>query len=153
MPTDPKYLTVEEMIHRLGTDEADQLAGTGLRDAREIDRDLIGGALLHADMLIDGYLRARYPVSFTVVPELLKGIAHDIARYRLRAKGGQQSAMNDVVEKQHAAAMALLKDIGGGRVTLDADGDGVHPEAGTHADTMRADMPPARAPGMLEGWR
>lgn len=153
MPSDPKYLTVDEMLHRLGPDEADQLAGTGLRDAREIDRDLIGGALLHADTLIDGYVRARYPAPFAVVPELLRGIAHDIARYRLRSQGGQQSAMNDMVEKQHAAALALLKDIGGGRVTLDADGDGAQPEGGTHADTVRASMPPARAPGMLEGWR
>ncbi|MFG1409508.1 DUF1320 domain-containing protein [Xanthobacter sp. VTT E-85241] len=153
MPSDPKYLTVDEMLHRLGPDEADQLAGTGLRDAREIDAVLIADALRHADTLIDGYVRARYPAPFAVVPDLLKGIAHDIARYRLRSMGGQQSAMNDAVQKQYDAAMALLKDIGGGRVTLDANGDGTQPEAGTHADAMRGEMPAGRACTMLEGWR
>lgn len=153
MSDDPKYLTVDEMLRRLGPDEADQLAGTGLRDAREIDRDLIAGALRHADTLIDGYIRARYPAPFAAVPEMLKGIAHDIARFRLRAKGGQQAAMNDAVEKQHDKAMGLLKDIGGGRVTLDANGDGVQPEGGTHADAMCGEMPAGRTSALLEGWR
>lgn len=153
MPTDPKYLTVAEMIRRLGPDETDQIAGTGLRGAREIDAALIADALRHADTLIDGYVRARYPAPFTIVPDLLKGIAHDIARYRLRTKGGQQSAMNELVQKQYDAAMAMLKDIAGGRITLDAHGDDAGLDRGTHADAMRAGMPAARAPGMLEGWR
>lgn len=153
MSGEPKYLTVDEMIHRLGPDEADQLAGAGLRDAREVDTVLIADELRHADELIDGYVRARYPAPFAVVPGLIKGAAFDIARYRLRCKGGQQSAMNDLVQRQYDAAMALLKDISGGRITLDVDGDGAQPEGGTHADTMRGEMPATRAPSLLEGWR
>lgn len=149
----PRYLSVEGFTGRIGAEEADQLAGSGLRDNRVLDRALIAAQLVHADGVIDGYVRARYPRRFGVVPEVLAGIAHDIARYRLRAKGGQQSAMNDAVQKQYDEAMRLLRDIAEGRLTLDADGDGSQPEPGTAAMTMGGAMPPSRAKSMLEGWR
>ncbi|HEY9212064.1 MAG TPA: DUF1320 domain-containing protein [Ancylobacter sp.] len=148
----PKYLTVDDFIARLG-DEALQLAGTGLRDARVIDHTVLVPHLVHADGVIDGYVRARYPRPFTIVPEILAGIAHDIARWRLRAKGGQQTEMNDAVKAQYDAAMALLRDIGSGKVTIDADGDGTTPEPGTSSEAVSGHMPAGRMNGVLEGWR
>lgn len=149
----PRYLTVAELIARLG-DEAEQLAGTGLRDARQVDEELLVAQLVHADGVIDGYVRARYPRPFVVVPEVLKGIAHDIARWRLRGKGGQQTAMNDAVQGQYDEAMRLLRDIQAGRHLLDQDGDGYGPdEARSVAEAMGGAMPAARMPGTLEGWR
>lgn len=152
MPATPKYLTVADFIGRLGMQEADDLAGTGLRDARVLDLDLIASHLVHADGVIDGYVRARYPADFAVVPEVLVGIAHDIARWRLRAKGGQQTAMADTVKAQYDAAMALLRDISAGRVTLVASGEGAQPEPGAHADSMGGHMPASRMDRALEGW-
>ncbi|MCJ8142963.1 DUF1320 domain-containing protein [Ancylobacter sp. A5.8] len=152
MPATPKYLTVADFVARLGEREADDLAGTGLRDARELNLDLLSAHLVHADGVIEGYVRARYPADFLVVPEILAGIAHDIARWRLRAKGGQQTAMADTVKAQYDAAMALLRDISAGRVTLDVNGDGTNPELGAHAETMGGRMPPARMGRVLEGW-
>jgi len=152
MTATPKYLTVPEFIARLG-DEAEQLAGTGLRDARVIDEARLADPLVHADGVIDGYVRARYPRAFVVVPEVLKGIAHDIARYRLRAKGGQQTAMTDAIKEQYDEAMRQLRDIASGKLTLDVEGDGTQPEAGTVAEAMGGSMPPGRMSGVLEGWR
>ncbi|MDR6952674.1 phage gp36-like protein [Ancylobacter sp. 3268] len=152
MPATPKYLTVADFITRLG-DEAEQLAGTGLRGSRVIDEDLLAKELVYADGVIDGYVRSRYPRIFVVVPEVLAGIAHDIARWRLRPKGGQQSAMNADVTKQYDTAMAMLRDIASGKLTLDVDGDGAQPEAGTAAETVSGAMPASRMSSALEGWR
>jgi len=146
----PKYLTVDEFIARLG-DEAMQLAGRGLRDHREIDRDKLAAALTHADGVIDGYVKARYPRIFAIVPEVLKGAAHDIARYRLRAIGGQQTAMAEAVKDQYGEAMKLLRDIADGRHVLDTDDDG---EAdNNNGNLMNASQPDARVPRMLDGFR
>lgn len=149
----PRYLSVDAFVGRIGAEEADQLVGSGLRDNRVLDIALVAAQLVHADGVIDGYVRARYPRRFVVVPEVLAGIAHDIARYRLRAKGGQQSAMSEAVQKQYDEAMRLLRDIAEGRLTLDVDGDDSQPEPGTAALNMGGAMPPARMGRMLEGWR
>lgn len=148
----PVYLPVDAFVARVGPEEADQLAGAGLRGSRVLDRALIAAQLVHADGVIDGYVRARYPRRFVVVPEVLAGIAHDIARYRLRAKGGQQTAMNDAVQKQYDEAMRLLRDIADGRLALDTDGNGDPDLGGAAALTVKGSMPPSRAHQMLEGW-
>lgn len=152
MSSIPKYLTVDEFVARAG-EEAEQLAGTGLRDNRTIDREKIAVQLVHADSVIDGYVRARYPRPFAVIPEVLKGIAFDLGRWRLRGKGGQQTAMNDAVQARYDEAMRQLRDVANGRLVLDVDGDDNLPEPGTHADTMRGTMPAARMGDVLEGWR
>lgn len=146
----PKYLTVDEFIARLG-DEAEQLAGQGLRDNRTVDRDKLAAELVHADGIINGYIRARYPRPFAIVPPELKGIAHDIARYRLRAVGGQQSSQSDAVKDQYDQAIKFLRDIADGRMVLDSNDDG-ETDAG-NANKVVGVMPEARMPDVLEGWR
>lgn len=149
----PRYLTVAELIHRLG-DEAEQLAGTGLRDARVVDEGLLVAQLAHADGVINGYVSARYPRPFAIVPEVLKGIAHDIVRWRLRSQGGQQTAMNDAVQRQYDEAMRLLRDIQAGRHLLDTAGDGHGPDdARPVAEAMGGTMPASRVNHSLEGWQ
>lgn len=151
MAPEPFYLTVDEFVAMVGEEEADQLAGTGLRGNRTIDRDKLAAQLVRADSDINGYVRARYPRAFAIVPPTLKGVAHDIARYRLRAKGGQQTAMAETIKDQFDQAMKLLRDIADGRVALDSNDDGQADPGATNK--VHGEMPPARMPGVLEGWR
>jgi len=148
--SNPKYLSVDEFIARIGEDEADQLAGTGMRDNRCIEREKIASELIHADGVIDGYVRARYPRIFVIVPDVLKGIAHDIARYRLRLVGGQQSSMAEAIKTSFDEAMRLLRDIADGRLVLDSNNDG---EADAKASNLvRGCNPPDRMMQALDGY-
>lgn len=147
---EPVYLTVDAFIAQVGEEEALQLTGDGLRDHRTIDRDRIVASLIHADSVIDGYVRARYPRRFAIVPDVLKGIAHDIARYRLRSAGGQSSAMAEIVKQQFDEAMKLLRDIADGRLALDSNDDGtVDADA---VNKIHGVTHPSRMDDTLEGW-
>jgi Mu-like prophage protein gp36 len=146
----PFYLDVDDFIARVGEEEVRQLAGTGLRDHREIDRERIAACLVHADGVVDGYVRARYPRRFAVVPDVLKGIAHDIARYRLRTAGGQQREMSETVKNQFDEAMKLLRDIADGRLALDSNDDGVVDANATNK--VHGVTHPSRMNDALKGW-
>lgn len=147
-----KYLAAQEFVTRLGATEADGLLGQGGRDNRTLDLDRAATVLLAADNLIDGYVSARYKIGFAKIPDLLKDIAFDIARYKLRGQGGQSSNMSEVVRQRYEDAIAQLKDISNGRMTLDSNGDGSQPEPDTHAQTVKGYMPESRINKALEGW-
>lgn len=150
------FLTVEQFVARIGEEEALQIAGLGSRDERVLDTAKIGVELDAARGLVLGYVRARYPNALTAGPELLKGFVADIARWRLRGKGGQQSAMNETVQARYDAAIAHLKAIANGTMTLDIDGPGGDPADEANAGVNRAvlsDMPASRTGSLLEGYR
>lgn len=145
-------LTVEDMVAVFGEEEMLQIAGAGPRDYRELDRPKIEEAIAHAWSIVLGYVRDRWPAAVDGSP-LLKGFAADIARWRLRGRGGQQSAMNETVQKRYDEAVARLKDIAAGRLTLDIEPPGGSvPSDAANEHRIVARMPPARAPGMLEGF-
>ena len=146
-------LTVEDMVTAFGEEEMLQIAGEGPRDMRALDRAKIEEALVHASGLAVGYVRDRWPQATDGTP-MLKGFAADIARWRLRGRGGQQSAMNDTVQKRYDEAVARLKDIASGRLTLDVPmADGTGPSPASSEQRITASMPPARAAGLLAGYR
>lgn len=147
------FLTVEDMIATFGQEELLQLAGTGPRDFREVDRPKIEEAIAHAEATIRAYIVDRWPGAFPAGTPLLKGYAADIARYRLRGRGGQQAAMNDVVKERHDTAISRLKDIAAGRMTLDIAGTGA-PEVVPAANEQRvlSAMPESRVGQILHGY-
>jgi len=153
MIAQPKYLTVDEFVSRLGVREADGLLGSGPHDARVLDLGRASVELAAADDLIDGYVRARYPRPFAKVPGLLKNVAHDLARFSLRSTGDQSSSMSELVKDRYDKAIAILKDIALGRITLDGNGDGNQPDSGTYAETVKAYMPESRMKAGLEGYK
>lgn len=114
-------LTVNEFETIIGEPELLQIAGTGSREERARDEDKIMAALTFAEGIVNGYVRDRYPLILNGENRsaILQGFAADIARHRLRGQGGQQAAMNDVVQARHDEAIARLKDIAAGRLTLD----------------------------------
>lgn len=141
-------LTVEHFVEIFGEEEALQIAGTGSRDMRTLDRPKIEEALVHASGIVIGYVRDRWPEAVNGTP-MLAGFAADISRWRLRGRGGQQSAMNETVKQRYDEAIARLKDIAAGRLTLDVAGD----TAASDELNVSAAIQPARAPHALTGWR
>lgn len=105
------YCTAQDMIDRFGEDEVIQLtdrARQGIIDDGVLDR-----ALSDAQAEVDGYLAARYPLPLASVPPVLVRVSADITRYYLFDR-----AATDQVESRYKAAVALLRDISAGRVTL-----------------------------------
>jgi len=152
MAEETKYLTVDGLLARLGENEAGQILGSGLRGSRVIDRAKAEMEIQAVDALIDGYVLVRYPRGIKPVPALLKGIAYDIARYRLRGLGGQSDSMAEVVKARYQDALKALQNISNGVITLDTDGDGQQPEGGTYANAVRAYHPPSRMRPALKGY-
>lgn len=143
-------LTLQDMVTTFGEEEMLQIAGFGPRDQRSLDAPRIEEAIASAVAMVTGYVAARHPG--TVETPMLKGFAADVARYRLRGKGGQQTAMSEVVQKRYDDAIQRLKDIAAGRLTLDVPGGaGVAAQGGEFAVSAR--MPDGRVADALEGWR
>lgn len=146
------FLTAAYMVTTFGEEEMLQIAGDGPRDGRSFDQAKIDEAIGTAVSLVVGYVSPRYPdVTTASVPTpMLQGFAADIARYRLRGKGGQQSAMSDVVQKRYDDAVLRLKDIAAGRLALDLASNSGSASSGEFA--VSASVPVARAPSILEGY-
>lgn len=141
-------LTVDQFVAVFGLEECLQIAGMGPRDERELDQPKIEEALTYAAGIVVGYVRDRWPQAVDGTP-LLNGFIADIARWRLRGRGGQQTAMNETVQKRYEDAIARLKDIAAGRLTLDVDSPTLQSDE-LHVSSV---MQPARAPAVLAGWR
>lgn len=148
-------LTVEDFVAVFGEEECLQIAGVGPRDQRGLDRARIEEALAHASSLTLGYVVERWPQASGGTP-MLKGFCADIARWRLRGRGGQQTAMNETVQKRYDEAIGRLRDLAAGRMTLDVDPAGASGAAAAEAANefaVRGSAPAQRAPAALEGWR
>jgi phage gp36-like protein len=148
-------LTVEEFVSVFGEEECLQIAGTGPREFRELDRPRIEEAIVHASSMVTGYVRDRWPQAVSGTP-MLKGFAADIARWRLRGRGGQQTAMNETVQKRYDEAIGRLKDIASGKLTLDLDGPAAAISGAAEAAnemTVRVSPQTSRLPDLLGGYR
>lgn len=111
------YATVQDLTDRFG--EAELIALTDRADppAGAVDATVAAKALDDASQLIDGYLAGRYALPLASVPSLLVTLCGDIARYRLHtdsAEGEPKARYDD--------AIRLLRDISGGRLTLQIAG-------------------------------
>lgn len=139
-------LTVEAFVLAIGETEADNLAGIGPRGERELDQDKLQGALTFGESLIIGKLRARFPEGLPEpAPEILVGIAQDIALYRLRYKTGDQSGVQDETYRRYQAALKLLQQIADGDLLLTDEDQG-------SAEPVLISGEPSRAARILDGW-
>lgn len=148
-------LTVEEFVSRVGVEECLQIAGAGPRDMREIDAARVAAEIDAAGGLIAGYVLARYPAAIDAPPDMLKGFAADIARWRLRGRGGPQSAMAEVVKQRYDEAIRALRDIAAGKLSIDLGAPGAGPADASAAGAntaFRSSFPPSRAARVMEGW-
>lgn len=139
------YATLADLIERAGEAEIRQVADRD-RDGA-IDADVIEAALQDADNLVNGYVATKYAVPLASVPDLVRTWAVSIARYVLHRNGAP-----DHVEQDYKDALAALKDVAAGRLTLPvAPGEAaLSPVSGT---VMGSHPPPVFTPDKLRGWR
>ena len=120
------YAALSDLDTRYGANEIIQLSdrfGTGAADSTVVD-----AALADADTEIDGYLAVIYSLPLVVVPDLVKRLACDIARYRLWSDQATPQ-----VRQAYEDAVATLRRIADGTVKLIIISTGAEPDSNAAA--------------------
>lgn len=132
------YATRTDLEALAGPEELRQLAGNaeGLVDTARVAR-----ALSLAGDQIDAYLRPRYALPLSTVPELLVRVATAIARYDLHLGGQRQPT--DQVRRDRDDALAMLREIAAGKADLGLGPSGVEPAEDGGGAVLR--LPPVTA--------
>ncbi|PHR19290.1 MAG: hypothetical protein COA37_17830 [Hoeflea sp.] len=153
-------VTIDDLQTRIGGRELLQLAGVGNLnddDGRVLHEPRLNEEISFASQLISGYLATRYPAIATLEaasqPDLIKGYAADIVRYRLRARSGDRNTVTEEVRKRYEDAIGWLKDVARGRANADLEELQANAKGSSQTGDVRTYQPAARAPGILEGWR
>lgn len=153
-------VTIDDLLVRIGERELLQLAGSGNLnddDGRILDEVRLGEEISFGSQLISGYLVARYPAIATLdasaQPDLIKGYATDVVRYRLRARSGDRNTVTEEVRKRYEDAVSWLKDVARGRANADLAELREQSQAASQTGDVRAHLPAARTPGILDGWQ
>ena len=145
------YLTASDLIVRFGAEELAQMAdrgtprlvtaelleaaaggadtsGWGAADAEAVDKAMasIAQAIEDAQSAIDGYLSGRYSTPLATPPASIKRLAGDIARYYL-----YDDHATETVQKRYDVAIAYLRDVSAGKVTLEAQAQASAPSGGS----------------------
>lgn len=108
------YATQADMISRFDDKEIEQL--TDRANVGVINTSVLAMKLADADAEINGYLQGRYALPLTTVPDVLKRLACDIARYHL-----YDNRVTDAVRERYKDAIAYLKLVATGTVQLGLD--------------------------------
>ncbi|MET3611746.1 phage gp36-like protein [Rhizobium aquaticum] len=137
------YATLDDLIARAGETEIRQIADRD-RDG-VIDAGVVADALAHADNLVNGYVATKYTLPFSVVPDLVRTWAIDIARWRLHFADPPEWVVTD-----YDNAIAALKDVAKGAITLPvSNGDTPSQSSGT---TMFSAPDEVFSEHALRGW-
>lgn len=104
---DIKKLLPEDIIIQLTDDE-----NTGAVNQARVDE-----AIKAADAEINSYCATKYAVPFATVPDIVNSLSVEIAIYNLH----KRRTMPEDIEKRYDKAIAKLKDISRGLITLGID--------------------------------
>jgi len=108
------YITQSELETAYGANEIATLAD---RDADGLaDGDVVTAAIERATGVVDGYLRSRFTLPLTTVPDMVRESALAIARYFLAA-----DQADDRIEKDYKQALVWLKEIREGQMDVGLD--------------------------------
>ena len=108
-----KYATEEEFIEAFGVELTIELTNLEDPEAETVDSTVMDRGLTRATSLINGYLSGRYALPLATVPELLKSLCLDIARYNLGIY-----AKEDDVRMRYDDAVRQLQQIANGTLNL-----------------------------------
>lgn len=119
------YISRPLLEERYGLDELIQRTDKFAPYTGAVVDAVLDRAIADAEGEIDGYVGARYALPLPApVPPVLVSIACDITRYRL-----YDDAVTPVVRQRYEDAIARLKDIAAGRLTLGIDPASTTPAA------------------------
>ena len=136
MPGNVSYASYEEMLARFGRLELLQVTDLGEAPLADPDADVVTAALADSSETVNGYVAGRYALPLSPVPDPVRRWTCDIARYFLH-----RDTAPERVRKAYEDALAALKDVSRGVITLQADGLST-PEAavsGGHVQTAGPD--------------
>jgi phage gp36-like protein len=125
------YCTKQNLIDRFRESELIQLtdeAGAGV-----IDDAVLNEAIGDAAGEIDSYLTGRYDLPLASVPPALVLKACDMARYYL-----YDEAVTDIVQKRYDNAIAWLKLVANGTISLGLNGAGAEMDSAGQAEMQSA---------------
>lgn len=111
------YCNIDDIKNIIPEDELINLTNDNPSIISVIDNNRFEAVSLIADSLIDGYLRARYPLPLKTIPLFIKQIAQDICAYRLYTR-----RPNDIPEhivKNYEYAIKNLTEIQKGNLHLE----------------------------------
>lgn len=114
------YCTVEDIETQTSTPTLIQL--TSDESNEEVNRVVALEAILYSSTLIDGYLRGRYSLPLNIHFPLLRILAIDISIHRLYSRR-MRNEMPEVIENNYKNAIATLKDIQKGTISLQSEND------------------------------
>lgn len=113
-----KYAIVQDMINRYGEAEMTQLTDRSEPPAGGYVAATIEQSLNDAEAEIDAYLAARYALPLPTVPDVLKRITCDIARYLLHGP-----SVTPEVTNRYNNAVYFLKGVSRGEAVLGINSD------------------------------
>ena len=110
------YCTIEHLSNELDQRTLIELADDSSKPST-INEDLVNGIIATASDLIDGYIRERYALPLSFDSEILRDICMTIVKYKLFGRR-RNGSMPDAIQKAYDSAIARLRDIQKGVVTL-----------------------------------
>lgn len=111
------YCTQSDLAERYGAQLLIDLTDRGETATGTVDADAVTRAISEADALIDGYVKGRYTLPFTTVPDPLPKLSREIAIYTLHVY-----EPNEKITRDYMQAIKTLEAIAKGAIILDADG-------------------------------
>ena len=148
MPGHAPYATYADMLERFGRLELLQLTDID-PDAPidEPDQTMTEKALGDATELVNGYVAGRYAVPLTPIPDPVRRWTCIIARYYLH-----KDSVPERVREAYEEAVAALKDVAKGLITLQSEGEGTPAGDITGGSAMSAGPPKIFTTGSMKGF-
>ncbi len=130
------YCTLDDLKDQIPEANIIQLTddeGLGVVNQSRVDK-----AISVADSVIDGYLRGRYSLPLSTVPELIKTIAIDIAVYKLYERR-LELEMPEAMSNRYKNAIKLLDQIQKGLIKLGIESPETGPGQGHYKTNKTAE--------------
>lgn len=125
------YCTKQDLIDRFGENELVQL--TDHDNLGFINDDVLNQAIADASAEMDGYLASRYSLPLATVPQTLKPLCCNIARYKL-----YDEQASEQVTKNNDAAIKFLFSVSKGEISLGVDSLGAKAQSTDFAEVQSA---------------
>ncbi len=123
------YCVLDDINKQVTTDILIQL--TDDTQSGDIDPVVVEEAVIYSETLIDGYLRGRYTLPLSAVPDMVKILAVDLCIYRLYSRRFQTDIPDSISEK-YKNSIKLLEQIQKGIISLGTETAGQAPVLGEY---------------------
>ena len=125
------YCVKQDLIDRFGEDELISL--TDRNNTGAIDESVLNQAINDACAEMDGYIASRYALPLINVPQTLKPLACNMARFNL-----YDEQASEQVTKRYDGALKFLQSVSKGEISLGVSDTGAKAQSTDFADIQSA---------------